>query len=67
YAVPMQFGKDVHQHLLGSLIRLIVGHLGFVAIWGAVIFFSLRSAWRAIRGLSPSHPLWMMRRNGDAV
>lgn len=67
YAVPMQFVNDFHHHLLMSLIQLIVGHLGFAAIWGAAIFFSLRSAWRAMRGLLPSHPLWMMRRNGEAA
>ncbi|MCL5945748.1 MAG: DUF4870 domain-containing protein [Planctomycetes bacterium] len=67
HAVPMQFMKDIHQHQLSLLIQLIVAHAGFMVIWAAAIIFSVRSAWLAIRGAPPPHPLWMTRKNGDAA
>ena len=52
HGVIVQWTDDFHNHKLISLIWLMVGHLGFILLVMASIFFSLRSAWRAIRGLA---------------
>jgi uncharacterized Tic20 family protein len=53
HGVILQLTNDFHKHRLISLVWLMVGHLGFILLVMASIFFSLRSAWRAIRGLAP--------------